>query len=83
MAKQPRYTQDEPPPADWTPTQAVADPVINSPYDEPTQHWSYQDGQPFQVPGRRPAMYWYRSQEDRRRPGRDIRRRGTGRAPPW
>ena len=63
MAKQPRYTQDEPPPADWTPTQAVADPVINSPYEEPAQHWSYQDGQPFQVPGRRPAMYWYRSQK--------------------
>ena len=63
MANRRRYAQDEPPPADWTPTQAVADPVINSPYEEPTRHWSYQDGQPFQVPGRRPAMYWYRSKK--------------------
>ena len=63
MAKGRRYAQDEPPPADWTPTQAVSDPVINSPYEEPTRHWSYQDGEPFQVPGRRPAMYWYRSKK--------------------
>ena len=63
MARRRRYAQDEPPPADWTPTQAVSDPVINSPYEEPTQHWSYRDGEPFQVPGRRPAMYWYRSKK--------------------
>ena len=61
MARASRYTQDEPPPEDWTPTQAVADPIINNPYEEPAQHWSYQKGQPFQVPGRRPAMYWYKS----------------------
>ena len=63
MAKRRRYAQDEPPPADWTPTQAVSDPVISSPYEEPTRYWSYQDGEPLQVPGRRPAMYWYRSKK--------------------
>lgn len=58
-----RYTQDEPPPDDWAPTQAVSDPIINSAYEEPSQHWSYKDGEPFEVPGRRPAMYWYKSRK--------------------
>ena len=56
-----RYTQDEPPPDNWAPTQAVSDPIINRAYEEPSQHWSYKDGEPFEVPGRRPAMYWYKS----------------------
>ena len=56
-----RYSQQETPLPDWTPTQAVPEPVINKPYDEPQKHWSYKDGAPFEVPGRRPAMYWYQS----------------------
>lgn len=58
-----RISQNEVPPDDWTPTQAVPDPIINSPYREPDAHWSYQEGQPIKVPGRRPAMYWYKSKK--------------------
>ncbi|MCP4200951.1 MAG: DEAD/DEAH box helicase family protein [bacterium] len=58
-----RYSQDESPPPGWTPTQAVPEPVINNPYDEPHQHWSYKDGVPQLVPARRPAMYWYKSKK--------------------
>jgi len=52
----------EEPPADWTPTQAVPDPVINKPYDEPKQHWRYgKDGVPSVVGERRRASYWYKT----------------------
>lgn len=63
MARSRRITQNEVPPDDWTPTQAVPDPIINSPYQEPSEYWSYQDGRPIKVPGRRPAMYWYKSKK--------------------
>ena len=63
MPKRRSYAQDEVPPDDWAPTQAVRDPVINRPYGEPTAYWSYRDGEPFEVPGRRPAMYWYRTEK--------------------
>lgn len=63
MARNPRLPQDVEPPADWTPTQAVDEPVINNPYDEPTQHWVYQGGVPQKVPGRRPAGYWYKTKK--------------------
>ena len=44
---------------EWTPTQAVSNPILNRPYDEPTQHWLYEKGVPKQVPFRRPASYYY------------------------
>ncbi len=43
---------------------AVANPIINSPYDEPQQHWLIQEGQaPQKQPGRRPASYFLRVPE--------------------
>ena len=52
----------EEPTADWTPTQAVPDPVINKPYEEPKQHWRYsKDGVPSVVAERRRASYWYKT----------------------
>lgn len=42
---------------------AVDDPIINSPFEEPTCYWVYdtETGQPIQAPGRRPAHYYFRS----------------------
>jgi type III restriction enzyme len=51
------------PPAEWRPTQAVEDPVLNSPYEEPSWYWRYQDGVPQKMRGRRPAMYWYQTKK--------------------
>ena len=48
-------------PKDWQPTQAVPEPIINNPYDEPTKHWLYRDGAPYEQPGRRPASYWFKT----------------------
>jgi type III restriction enzyme len=56
MAKRPR-TQEAP--ADWRPTQAVPEPILNPPYTEPTRHWIYRGGVPEPANGRRPASYWY------------------------
>jgi len=53
--------KDETPPPDWTPTQAVDNPVINNPYTEPVKHWLYKDGVPSLMDGRREASYWFRS----------------------
>jgi type III restriction enzyme len=50
-------------PPDWQPTQAVDEPIINTPYDEPSSHWIYKNGTPFKMPGRRPASYWYTSKK--------------------
>ncbi len=44
----------------WRPTQAVPDPILNNPYEEPQAHWIYQDGKPFRQPGRRPASYYFK-----------------------
>ena len=52
--------QQEVPPEDWTPTQAVDNPILNDPYSEPTSHWLYRDGVPVKLDGRRPASYWYK-----------------------
>lgn len=41
------------------PVQAVDDPVLSSPYEEPKEHWVYTDGVPSKAPGRRPASYYY------------------------
>ncbi|MCU1266246.1 MAG: putative type restriction-modification system, Res subunit [Acidobacteria bacterium] len=39
----------------------VPEPIINSPYDEPKQHWNIVEGeQPQLLPDRRPALYFYR-----------------------
>ena len=48
------------PPSSWRPTQAVPDPIINNPYDEPTAHWIYREGKPFKQSGRRPASYYFK-----------------------
>ena len=60
MAKRPR-TQEAP--ADWRPTQAVPEPILNSPYDEPARHWIYRGGVPEVANGRRPASYYYTSKK--------------------
>jgi len=39
----------------------VPEPILNSPYEEPKEHWRIVRGEPpSRVPGRRPAMYFYR-----------------------
>lgn len=41
------------------PVQAVPNPVINNPYDEPSRYWVYApDGSPYEAQGRRPASYF-------------------------
>jgi len=55
------HFQNEQPAADWTPTQAVLDPILNNPYEEPQSYWLYRSGVPSQVPGRRPARYYFKS----------------------
>jgi type III restriction enzyme len=60
VAKRPR-TQEAP--ADWRPTQAVPDPILNPPYEEPAKHWLYKDGVPEIAKGRRPAGYYYTSKK--------------------
>jgi type III restriction enzyme len=43
---------------------AVANPIINSPYEEPKQHWHIEESkQPRIEPGRRPASYFLRVPE--------------------
>jgi type III restriction enzyme len=39
----------------------VPEPILNLPFDEPTEHWHIAEGeQPERRPDRRPAMYFYR-----------------------
>src|SRR5436309_2807089 len=39
----------------------VEQPILNSPYEEPAEHWHIEEGQqPERRPGRRPAGYFYR-----------------------
>ncbi len=39
----------------------VPEPILNSPYEEPQEHWHIVEGEtPERRPGRRPAMYFYR-----------------------
>lgn len=42
---------------------AVDEPIINSPFEEPTHYWVYDtvSGQPVKAAGRRPAHYYFRS----------------------
>ncbi len=39
---------------------AVDNPIVNSPFEEPTRWWDYAEGQPTLREGRRPAMYYLR-----------------------
>ncbi|MBL4844234.1 MAG: hypothetical protein JKY65_01800 [Planctomycetes bacterium] len=47
------------------PTQAVANPVVNSPYEQPKRHWVYQvgEGEPYLMDGRRSASYFYKTKK--------------------
>lgn len=48
----------------------VANPILNSPFDEPVEHWWILEGEPAERrQGRRPAMYYYLE------PGRDQNER--------
>lgn len=39
----------------------VPEPILNSPFEEPKEHWRIVEGEePHRAPGRRPAMYHYR-----------------------
>lgn len=39
----------------------VSQPILNSPYDEPKEHWELWPGKaPERAGGRRKALYWYR-----------------------
>ena len=39
----------------------VPNPILNSPFHEPAEHWNIVEGEePQRLPGRRPAMYFYR-----------------------
>lgn len=39
----------------------VDNPIINSPFDEPSRYWDYRNGQPMLVEGRRPSGYYLRA----------------------
>ena len=55
----------------------VPEPILNSPFDEPGEHWWITEHDPPERrPGRRPAMYYYR------RPGSEpsLEQQGTGTA---
>ncbi len=55
----------------------VLEPILNSPFDEPGEHWWITEHDPPERrPGRRPAMYYYR------RPGSEpsLEQQGTGTA---
>lgn len=41
-------------------TLAVDNPIINSPFEEPSRYWDYKEGQPILSPGRRLAGYYLR-----------------------
>lgn len=38
----------------------VDNPILNSPFEEPTRYWEYREGQPVVAEGRRPAGYYLR-----------------------
>lgn len=46
------------------PIQPVEQPILCSPYEEPTEHWIYDSntGEAKKNPGRRDAGYWYKTQ---------------------
>jgi len=44
------------------PVQAVPDPILCSPYEEPREHWLYESGVPKRTPERRTAGYYYKTE---------------------
>lgn len=49
----------------------VPEPILNSPFEEPREHWHIVEGEtPQRRPGRRPAMYFYR--DPKAAPGRNA-----------
>jgi type III restriction enzyme len=38
----------------------VDNPIVNSPFEEPTRYWDFREGQPVLAEGRRPAGYYLR-----------------------
>jgi type III restriction enzyme len=51
----------------------VPEPILNSPFEEPEEHWHIVEGEsPERRRGRRPAMYFYR--EPKAKPGVDANR---------
>lgn len=54
----------------------VPEPILNSPFDEPKEHWYIREGEtPERRPGRRPAGYFYR---DPRAPAGDAEHEARG-----
>ena len=50
----------------------VPSPILNSPFEEPKEHWWILEGQSAERrPGRRPALYFYRD------PGREAVETGS------
>jgi len=39
----------------------VDNPILNSPFEEPTRYWAYEEGQPVLKEGRRPAGYYLKT----------------------
>ncbi|MFO3796061.1 MAG: BPTD_3080 family restriction endonuclease [Anaerolineales bacterium] len=39
----------------------VDNPILNSPFDEPSHYWAYEEGQPVLKEGRRPAGYYLKA----------------------
>ncbi|MGQ9855012.1 MAG: DEAD/DEAH box helicase family protein, partial [Candidatus Oleimicrobiaceae bacterium] len=39
----------------------VDNPIVNSPFEEPTRYWAYEEGQPVLKEGRRPAGYYLKA----------------------
>jgi len=39
----------------------VENPILNSPFAEPTRYWAYEEGQPVLKEGRRPAGYYFKA----------------------
>jgi type III restriction enzyme len=39
----------------------VDNPILNSPFEEPTRYWGYEEGQPVLKEGRRPAGYYLKA----------------------
>ncbi|GBD36901.1 hypothetical protein HRbin36_02030 [bacterium HR36] len=39
----------------------VDNPILNSPFEEPTRYWAYEEGQPVLKKGRRPAGYYLKA----------------------
>jgi type III restriction enzyme len=58
----PRAVRVEQLPEDWLPTQAVDEPILSSPYEEPKAHWQVQDNRRFErMSWRRKAGYFFRT----------------------